>query len=307
MTDGVQGDLDIGALRDWIGRQEEQHEQISDRLVRQFRATFDLPGEGAAASPAPLMIQWCLAQTVAGQSALAEDGHPTRGGFLPPVPLPRRMWAAGRLRFRGPLRCHDRVTRRSRIVDVTAKTGRSGPLCFVAVDHEYSVEGRPVLCERQDIVYRGDGRTPPAAPPSQASPSAKSASEASPSGQTASAAAPPPAPLGTHSERITPSAALLMRYSALTFNAHRIHYDLDYARSVEGYPGLIVHGPLQATLLCRLAARVKGGELRRFAFRSLAPITDRADFTINAEQDGDVIRLWTAQAGGPVAMRAEAQ
>ena len=275
-------DMDIDHLRKWIGREERACEKISERLVQQFAATFDLEIEVGSREPAPLMIHWCIAHNPVQLSMLGQDGHPKRGSFLPPVSLPRRMWAGGALSFEAPLRIGDLVERRSRIADVSYKDGRSGPLCFVTVEHVFNVDGQCAVSERQDIVYRGESS---AGIPEESS-----------------ATAPP----GTHARWIVPSPAFLMRYSSVTFNAHRIHYDLAYAQGVEGYPGLIVHGPLQATLLCHYAATLHGSTPRHFSFRSLAPVSDRSDFTVNAEQSEDGLRLWTAQTDGPVAMQADA-
>ncbi|SEM36435.1 3-methylfumaryl-CoA hydratase [Roseovarius azorensis] len=274
--------MDIDHLRKWIGREERACETISERLVQQFAATFDLEIDVAPREPTPLMIHWCLEQNAVQLAMLGRDGHPKRGTFLPPVSLPRRMWAGGAVTFEAPMRIGDLVERRSRIADVTMKEGRSGSLCFVTVAHAYSVDGQPVISERQDIVYRGE-RT-----------------------AVGEGTAPEPAAQGAYSRRIVPWPPFLMRYSAVTFNAHRIHYDLAYAQEVEGYAGLIVHGPLQATLLCQYAAALHGSTPKRFSFRSLAPITDQADFVINAEEAEGGLRLWTAQVGGPVAMQAEA-
>lgn len=252
--------MDIEHLSKWIGREERACETVSKRLVQQFSATLDLEVETGCGEPAPLMIHWCLAQNVVQHAMLDMDGHAKRGGFLPPVSLPRR----------------------SRITDVTFKQGRSGPLWFVSVDHTFSVDGRTAVSERQDIVYCSD----------QAG--------------KANLDTPGPAPEGPHTRRVVPSGALLMRYSAVTFNAHCIHYDLDYVRDVQNYFGLIVHGPLQATLLCQYAAALTMATPMRFSFRSLTPVFDRANFTINAKDSADGLQLWTAQVGGPVTMQADA-
>jgi 3-methylfumaryl-CoA hydratase len=273
--------MDIDYLRKWIGREESASEIISERLVQQFAAIFDQEIEIASGEPAPQMIHWCLTQNAVQNSMLGPDGHSKRGSFLPPVSLPRRMWAGGALTFEAPLRIGDLVERRSRIRDVTLKQGRSGLLCFVTVDHVYSVDNHAAISERQDIVYRAE--------------------DSAGGGQKKTQAAPE----GPNTRQIVPSPTFLMRYSAVTFNAHRIHYDLAYAQGVEGYPGLIVHGPLQATLLCQYAANLEGLTPKWFSFRSLAPIFDCADFTINAEPAEDGLRLWTAQTGGPVAMQAK--
>ena len=276
-------EIDIDHLRGWIGREQKDSEHLGPTLVRQFNATFDRDSGTEIGDVAPLLIHFCLAQPTVPTMELGEDGHPARGGFLPPVPLPRRMWAGGAIRFFGPIRIGETVTRRSVITDVTLKQGRTGPLCFVTVDHDVTSDGLKVMTERQDIVYRG----------------------ASPTGTTA--AAPAPAVAGEHNRTVTPTAPLLFRYSALTFNGHRIHYDKPYATGVEGYPGLIVHGPMQATQLCQYAADLHGKPPRYFRFRSLSPIFDDADFTLNASTDGAGLKLWTARTGGPVAMEAQAE
>ncbi|SMO40758.1 3-methylfumaryl-CoA hydratase [Thalassovita litoralis] len=276
-------EIDIDHLRGWIGREQKDSEHLDPTLVRQFNATFDRDSGTEIGDVAPLLIHFCLAQPTVPTMKLGEDGHPARGGFLPPVPLPRRMWAGGAIQFFGPIRIGETVTRRSVITDVTLKQGRTGPLCFVTVDHDVTSNGLKVLTERQDIVYRG----------------------ASPTGTTTTA--PAPAAIGEQHRTVTPTAPLLFRYSALTFNGHRIHYDKPYATGVEGYPGLIVHGPMQATQLCQYAADLHGKPPRYFRFRSLSPIFDDADFTLNASTDGAGLKLWTARTGGPVAMEAQAE
>lgn len=275
--------VDIAHLQTWIGREQQDSEVLDATLVRQFNATFDRTSGTDLDDEAPLLIHLCLAQPIAPMAELGRDGHPALGGFVPPVPLPRRMWAGGAFTFHAPIRIGEEVTRRSRIADVQVKEGRSGALCFVTVQHEIEANGRAVLSERQDIVYRDI----PAA--------------------GAGATAADPAREGTHHRRLTPHPTLLFRYSALTFNGHRIHYDKPFCVETEGYPGLVVHGPMQATLLCQYAADVRSAPPRRFTFRSLSPIFDDADFTLNAEEDDEAMRLWTARAGGPVAMEARAE
>lgn len=276
-------DLDLDHLRSWIGREEAKSEPVTTALVERFDATFGRTGDTTPGAAAPVMIHLCLAPPAAPMDQLGPDGHPARGGFLPPVPLPRRMWAGGSFAFHDDIRIGETVTRRSVIRDVAVKQGRTGTLCFVTVEHRIESGSRHVLTERQDIVYRD--LDPPGGP---------------------AKAAPPPAPEGTHRVTVAPTAPLLFRYSALTFNGHRIHYDAPYVREVEGYPGLIVHGPLQASQLVHLAERVRGRVPRTFDFRSLSTIFDTADYTLNATEDGDGLKLWTAQQGGPVAMEARA-
>lgn len=278
-------ELDLAHLRQWIGRKEVCEERAGIGLVERFNATLnrsDVAGEGDIA---PQLLHLCIAPVAALTAELGEDGHPARGGFLPPVPLPRRMWAGGRFDFAAPIRVGAMVNRRSVIRDVTVKEGRSGTLCFVTVDHRIESDGELAINERQDIVYRDLDKADPGKPRRQ-------------SGS--------PAPEGNWRERVEPAATLLFRYSALTFNSHRIHYDLPYARDVEGYPGLIVHGPMQATMLAHFAARIKGNPPRAFEFRSLSPLFDDAPFTLNAREDESGLSLWTSRVDGPVAMEAKA-
>lgn len=275
--------IDLDHLRTWIGREEEGSELLTEAITNRFNATFDREGPARNGAVAPVLIHLCLAPPAAPTTALGQDGHPARGGFLPPVPLPRRMWAGGAFVFHDEIRVGDIVTRHSTIRDVTVKEGRSGMLCFVTVDHRIESGGRLAVEERHDIVYRGDD----------------------PAGG-APGTAPPPAARGGDRVVVDPSAALLFRYSALTFNGHRIHYDNPYTRNEEGYPGLIVHGPMQATMLVQFAEKLRGTSPARFDFRSLSPLFDTASFTLNAEPDGDGLRLWTARDDGPVAMEARA-
>lgn len=277
-------DVDIARLGDWIGRQEIGEDVVGLALARRFHATLDRPGAmPAVGDVVPPLLHFCLALPEVATAGLGADGHPARGGFLPPVPLPRRMWAGGAVTFHGDLRVGDRIRRVSTVADVTLKDGRSGPLCFVAVDHRIEVDGVAVVEERQDIVYRG--ADPSSAPPLVAA---------------------PPAEPGTHRRAVAASTPLLFRYSALTFNAHRIHYDRPYATAVEGYPGLVVQGPLQATLLADFAAEIGGRRPDRFDFRGRAPLFDGGVFHLEACEVPGGLRLWTAAEGGPVSMVAEA-
>ena len=267
-------------LRAWIGSEETAHDIVTPSLVEKFRATLGLVDEPGIA---PRLIHFCLCQPAAEAAALGPDGHPRRGGFLPPVPLPRRLWAGGDIEFSGDLHIGEAITRRSRVADVVVKQGRSGTLCFVTVDHAIDrADSSCAVRDRQTIVYRDAAIAQPPA-------------------------APAPAPEGAMVETMTPSPTLLFRYSALTFNAHRIHYDQPYATQVEGYQGLVVHGPLQATLLIDLATRRGGRAPDRFTFRSLSTIFDTDTLRCHAgARDGATMRLWTARPGGPVAMQAEA-
>jgi 3-methylfumaryl-CoA hydratase len=276
----------VGSLRQWVGRSESAEDEITVQQVRAFAATLagdlSVPEKG---DPAPLAFHWCLAPRLSTLADADVDGHPKRGDFLPPVPLPRRMWAGGELELLAPLRVGDIVKRQSRIEDVAFKTGRSGPLCFVKVAHEFTVQGSISIRERHDIVYRDKA-----------------------SGEKARSAAPEAVAKAFVKEQvIDPSSILLFRYSALTFNSHRIHYDVDYAVREEGYAGLVVHGPLQATLLLHHAAAVAGRPPRRFAYRGIAPLTHREPLRIRSTplEDG-AMECWTGSETVPVGMTAQA-
>jgi len=276
--------LDIDHLRQWIGRTTEVSDIVTAQLVKGLRATLFLPiGEPKKGDAAPFTVHWCLAPMVVPASELGPDGHPTRGGFLPPVPLPRRMWAGGELEFLDTLRVGDEVTRASRIKDVSLKSGSTGMLCFVAVDHEIKTPRGTAIRERHDIVYR-DVTTGSAAP-------------AKPTG------APP---VAKHRETHFADPVLLFRYSALTFNGHRIHYDRDYVTKVEGYPGLIFHGPMQAALLVEFAAKLRGRVPKKFAYRGVQPLFEGSEFSVNANETVDGMELWTANSQGAPTMKGTA-
>ncbi|MGB3490372.1 MAG: MaoC family dehydratase N-terminal domain-containing protein [Xanthobacteraceae bacterium] len=279
--------LDIDHLRQWIGRTEEASDIVTGQLVKGLRATLFLDiGEPKTGDAAPFTTHWCLAQPVYPMSMLGPDGHPTRGGFLPPVPLPRRMWAGGELQFIEPLRVGDEATRASRIADVTVKNGSTGTLCFVSVEHTITTARGVAIRERQDIVYR-DMPT-----------GGKNAAPAKP-------AATPPA--AKHRQTHVSDPVLLFRYSALTFNGHRIHYDRDYVTKVEGYPGLIFHGPMQAALLVEFAAHLHGGIApKKFNYRGLQPLFEGGEFSVNANEIAEGLDIWVANADGAPTMRGTA-
>jgi 3-methylfumaryl-CoA hydratase len=263
--------MNIDHLRSWIGQTEEASDLVTPRLIASYTATFAPHLAPCPAGDAPLALHWCLAPPIAPMSALGADGHPAKGAFLPPVPLPRRMWAGGRIEALAPLREGDFVTRRSRIGDVSAKEGRTGPLCFVAVEHEISTPRGLALRERHDIVYREATSLPASAP-----------------GATAE---PEPADLVWEIEA---SPTLLFRYSALTFNGHRIHYDRPYATSEEGYAGLVVHGPIQATLMLNIAATLAGRTTLSLDYRGVSPLIAGGAFFVKAKRQADgSIRTWT--------------
>jgi 3-methylfumaryl-CoA hydratase len=278
--------LDLAHLRQWIGRTTEVSDIVTAQLTKGLRATlFQEIGEPKPGDAAPFTTHWCLGQPVYPMSELGPDGHPTRGGFLPPVPLPRRMWAGGELEFVDALRVGDVATRSSRISDVTMKTGSTGVLCFVSVQHEVTTSRGLAIRERQDIVYR-DVQGP---------------------AQAAPAKSPPPPPVAQHRETHVSDPVLLFRYSALTFNGHRIHYDRDYVTKVEGYPGLIFHGPLQASFIVELAAKLHGGQPpKKLSYRGVQPLFEGSAFSINANTTDNGMELWIANAEGQPTMKGTA-
>ena len=251
-------------------------------MVERFNATFDR-AEGSDLVP-PLM-HFCLANPTVASAGLGRDGHPTDGGASMTPSLPRRMWASGKVVFHAPIRSGERVSRHSTIAKVEEKDGKSGRLRFVHVDHVLKSADRVAVVERQVIVYRGELPDTPAQV-----------------GKPAIAA-----PTGEDVRRITASQALLFRYSALTFNTHRIHYDERYAREVENYPGLVVHGPLQATLLAQMATALQQAAPVEFDFRSHSPLYAPGEIELHASRTGDGrMELWTCSPDGPVAMTASA-
>ncbi|MBW7902564.1 MAG: MaoC family dehydratase N-terminal domain-containing protein [Rhodocyclaceae bacterium] len=270
-------------LTDWIGREERRADRIDPRIAQALAATLDLDPEAMqAGAELPPLWHWVYFTPNARQRDIGPDGHPRRGGFLPPVELPNRMWAGGRLDFCQPLRVGEAATRLSRIVRCERKSGRSGDLVFVTVEHTLSGERGVALVEEHDIVYRQ--------PAPKGGPLAGERIEAE----------------AGFRRRVHPDPVLLFRYSALTFNGHRIHYDHPYVTQEEGYPGLVVHGPLTATLLLEaFRAAHPDKVVRRFAFRAVGPLFDTADFDVCGRLSGPgAAELWT-DCDGRLTMKAE--
>ncbi len=277
--------LDPAILETWVGRQERASDVFLVDSARRMQATLDQQPSLKAGDALPPLWHWIYYLNETPQSGLGRDGHPKLGGFLPPVALPRRMWAGGRLTFEAPLTLGATVDKLSTVTGVRLKDGRTGPLCFVTVRHEYAISGATCMIEEHDIVYRED--PDPSAPKPEP-------------------AAPPQG--ATVRESVTPSETMLFRYSALTFNGHRVHYDRSYCRDVEGYPGLVFHGPLTGTLLADLAVRSSDGKvLKKFRFKALSPLFDTAAFTILGKPSDAGLALWAETPGGGLAMSAEAE
>lgn len=280
-------------LQDWIGRSETVDDIATATPYAALSATLDWPAPLAGQRPAPgtplpYLWHWLYFLPMYPQSEIGADGHAKRGSFLPPVPLPRRMWAGSDFSFHTPLLVGDALRRTSTIVDVKEKAGRTGNLIFVKVRHEIhrNGESQAALTEHHNIVYR-DAPKPDDVVPE-----------------------PTPAPASSAWERhIVPDDVLLFRYSALTFNGHRIHYDRKYVTEVEGYPGLIVHGPLIATLLMDLLRSNKpDAVVRNFEFKAVRPTFDIHPFSVHGEPsaDGNTVRLWGRDHEGFLTMDATA-
>ena len=279
--------LDLDHLREWIGRTETRHDLVTGRSVAAMAATLDRDDpEPAAGSDVPPLWHWMYFVSLTRPDGLGPDGHTKLGGFLPPVPLPRRMFAGGRFVFHRPLRVGDGIERLSTIRNVSAKQGRSGQMVFVTVQHDIS-DGRGIaITEEHDIVYREAARPRDPQPQPKTAPTDEA-----------------------FCREIEPDPVLLFRYSALTFNGHRIHYDRKYVTEVEGYPGLIVHGPLTATLLVDLLRRnMPQVVMKRFSFRAVRPLFDIRSFTIcGRAEDGGRVALWTRDHEGWLTMEANAE
>ncbi len=274
--------------QDWVGREEVVEDFIDPERVAALAAALDLERAPQSGEALPPGWHWLYFNPFVQRRGLGVDGHPKRGGFLPPVPLPRRMWAGGRIAHAGRLTVGGEARRRSTIDKVEAKSGRAGRLVFVTVTHRLTSDGIERIVEEQDIVYR----------------------EAALAGGPAPALTPAPDGAEWH-EVIVPDTTLLFRYSALTYNGHRIHYDQAYARNEEHYPDLVVHGPLTATLLQNFAASIRpDAALERFEFRGVHPLFGSAPFTLEAksvEGDAAALDLWARGPSGELAMRASAR
>lgn len=275
----------------WLGRKETREDRLDEALARRWLATFDL--DASADGTMPQGIHFCLCTPNAATGALGEDGHPARAdnpdSFMPPIPMPRRMWASSDIAFLAPIKTGARIDRISRIASISEKDGASGNLAFVEVEHVTTCDDIEAVQEKQTIVYRDAAPADaPLLPPESGEDSFD------------------PAAWDEHRE-IAPDPRLLFRYSALTFNTHRIHYDAPYARDVERYRGLVVHGPLTASLLLQIAAKRFGeNRLARFAFRGVSPAIAGEPLHLVLRSEGDAIELGAFAADGRQVTKASA-
>jgi 3-methylfumaryl-CoA hydratase len=268
---------------DWTGRTQEQADILTPALLARFRATFDSKDVD---DDAPQGIHWCLCLPDAPTAELGEDGHPQKGGWLPPIPLPSRMWASSTLSFHAPIYAKDDIKKCSTIARISQKTGSSGLLIFVDIDHEISANGVKAVSERQTLVYRDASTKPPIPRPAER---AQDMSE------------------WEWHKKLTPSETLLFRYSALTFNSHRIHYDAPYAIEAERYPTLVVHGPLIATLLLDITRQALGAKMvKQFSFRAQSPAFVGEPLHLVGKATSGAITLAALADDGRVAMSAVA-
>ncbi|MEI7816297.1 MAG: MaoC family dehydratase N-terminal domain-containing protein [Desulfuromonadales bacterium] len=276
--------LVMDSLCTWIGKTQTDEDLISVRHSNLMAATVDfLQGNICDGENLPPLWHWIYFLTGVHANELGPDGHPARGGFMPPVPLPNRMWAGGRVTFMSPVIIGSIVRKESSILKIDYKQGRSGDLVFVTVLHEVkSQQGDLLIREEQDIVYK----------------------ESTPTKQGGST--PATMPVAQFTTTYTPDSTMLFRYSSLTFNGHRIHYDVDYCRNTEGYQNLVIHGPLNATMMAGFAEEISGTKLATFCYQGLSPALLGDSITMHASINERTINLWATLDNGTICMKAEA-
>ena len=276
--------IDLAHLRGWVGREQVMTQVIDPFPAQALAGLLDRPTAPSDGDALPLPWHWLYFLDTPARAATGSDGHPLRGGFLPPVPLPRRMWAAGRLQVHAPLLIGRMAQKVSTVRSLDLKEGKTGPLVFVTVDHVVRQDGHTCITEEQSIVYRD----------------APTALAPLPLGESE-----PAVPAWVYA--LVPDTELLFRFSALTYNAHRIHYDRDYATQVEFYPALVVHGPLLATLLLDLMQREQpGAAINGFLFRAMRPVFDGQALRVCGTPTATGAELWTSDAEGFTCMKASA-
>jgi 3-methylfumaryl-CoA hydratase len=317
------------SLSGWAPVPVEWSDRVSSWSVEAFAALLDQPSplEGAAPGVLPPMWHWFGFLEHPAQRELGADGHPSAGRFLPPIPHRRRMFAGARWRQHQPLPVDEPITCRSSVTSVEVKTGRSGEMAFVTVRNEFSRRGELAVLEEQDIVYRSQPDPPaaagatgapaqvtPAEPteqrPTEQPPTEQRPTEQPPTEQRATEQPTGDQPPAEHEPRLSPDAALLFRFSALTYNAHRIHYDQPYATGIEGYPGLVVHGPLLALLALELPRRNRPeAPVAEFRYRLRRPAfagTELRSWSESSGSDG-WLELATGPVGGPASLTGTAR
>ena len=278
--------INVDELKSWIGNDEIAFDEVSQSLEARFRATLDEdPGNPQKGEIASSGLHWALAPAVVKSSLLGKDSHPKKGEFLPPVPLPRRMWAGCRTHFFKPLKIGDLVKKRSSVVDINLKDGKSGLLCFVTANYEFFVDDQLMIKEDHDLVYRDYNKEDKTIFVKNDLPFVKS----------------------DYEEKIFAHPTMLFRYSAITFNGHRIHYDYPYCKEEEGYKDLVFHGPLQATLMLRAAEKYKKAKVKSFSHRGVAPVYANDDLIINIKnKPNDSLNCFTSTKDAGMTMKAEA-
>jgi len=267
--------VDAKALQVWVGRQNTAHDELRAFPAQGLAAALERGKSPTAGDPLPPAWQWLYFLDTPLASVTGSDGHPKATALLPPPPLPRRMWAAGGMRIEKPLRLGFPAQRRSTIQSIEAKSGKSGSLVFLHLAHEFLQDGSVCIREEQNLVYRE-----------------------MPAGPAAEAVGEPAPAAADWTREIMPDPVLLFRYSALTYNSHRIHYDRPYATGQEFYADLVVQGPLLATLLLELCqAKLPHAAIRSFEYRAVRPTFVSQPFTVSGSQDGKALSLWSAQQG----------
>ncbi len=270
-------------LLEWINKTTEAEDTIRLQPANFMEATLNRPPKLKEGDNLPPLWHWVYFLEAKPESDLGRDAHPKKGDFLPPIQLPRRMWAGGRFTFYNDLVIGEKAKKITTIKKIVEKEGSAGPLCFITLEHKIYSKDEISIIEEQDLVYLQDQQG------SKSLPLAQNNVEKA-----------------DFSQEIHPSAILLFRYSALTFNGHRIHYDLDYAKNVEGYDGLVFHGPLTATLLLDLALKERKQPIKKYSFRGIAPLSNLDCFWIEGKSEDNAAILWARRKDGVVAMKAKA-
>ena len=270
-------------LLEWINKTTEAEDTIRLQPANFMEATLNRPPKLKEGDNLPPLWHWVYFLEAKPESDLGRDAHPKKGDFLPPIQLPRRMWAGGRFTFYNDLVIGEKAKKITTIKKIVEKEGSAGPLCFITLEHKIYSKDEISIIEEQDLVYLQDQQG------SKSLPLAQNNVEKT-----------------DFSQEIHPSAILLFRYSALTFNGHRIHYDLDYAKNVEGYDGLVFHGPLTATLLLDLALKERKQPIKKYSFRGIAPLSNLDCFWIEGKSEDNAAILWARRKDGVVAMKAKA-